>query len=133
MFRRLWKREKGQTLVEMALVAPILFVVVFMGISLLLGAGAKAVVEDAAREGARWAALGLGSPATIVDQVLAENNLSVTSSNPVVSTSTNGSYVTVTVQYNQPTLVPGVMGLLPGGGGPGQYYTLVGASTMKVE
>ena len=70
------KRRTGATLVETAVIYPVLFVVVFSIIILGIGVARYQQVAHAAREGARWAAVHgdrysqeLGVPAATADDI----------------------------------------------------------------
>jgi len=58
--------ERGAAAVEMALVLPVLLLVVFGMMDFGRMLNAQITVNEAAREGARWAALGQASPGTRV-------------------------------------------------------------------
>ncbi len=124
------KNHRGQTLVEFALVIPwlILLVVGVMEFGLILNQ--YMVVAEAAREGARSAALG-GDDATVTGVVkgavpspgMDSNQIKVT---VVPATRTRGNSVTVTVTYPLKTITKMMSGFFTQG-------TVQGSATMRVE
>jgi len=102
------KRNKGQTLVEMAIVLPILVALIFGMTDFARVLNGYLATTEASREGARVAALS-GNDASVV---LAVNNaapnldptkLTVTT---VPETRTRGDTVTVTVTYSIDIITP---------------------------
>jgi hypothetical protein len=112
-FKKLLKSEEGQAMAETAVVLPII-TAIFLGI-LIFGfvMYAKIVVVDAARDGARHYALGLGDPTPIVQEVITDGKLNQADIESV-TTSTSGDYVTVSVSYLQDVFVPGIGTMLGG-------------------
>lgn len=125
------RQEKGQALVEMALIMPLL-------IMLLLGIvefgrifNAYLIVANGAREGARAAAVGttdtgIGMKVFNVSSGLNLSRLSVQIS-PSASNRDPGSSVTVTVRYSVPLVAP-FYGLVVS-----DPFPIVRATTMRVE
>lgn len=134
------KDEKGQALVEAALVLPILSAI-FLGILIFgLMINAKIVVVDAARDGARHYALGLHTSTGVsVQEKVVESITNGWSLKPErvqpVRIEDNGTYVKVTVQYRQPVFVPGLRRLLGGDEdiGEGGYFSLEHSALFKKE
>src|SRR5690606_10468168 len=56
MLRRLWRDERAQTMVELAIVMPVLLIVLIGVVQFALVYHAKSVATTAAQEGARFAA-----------------------------------------------------------------------------
>lgn len=126
-------RQKGAAAVELAIVLP-LFGILLLGI-LEVGGMARdhQVLQNAAREGARFSALptnrmsGASNPAAVesviksrVISYLANEGITVTDSDIVVNQTypitvgaltIEGSQITIT--YTRPLLTPGVTGLIP--------------------
>ncbi len=132
---KLRSRERGQALVEFALVLPILLYVVLGVFDLGWGIYAYTVVSSAAREGAHYAtldmtisriqdqavkrAIALNIPTSSVQVVCAHSGLSVSCSSDTAAT---GDTVTVTVPY---TFNPLTLFFTP--------FTVTGKSTMTLE
>jgi Flp pilus assembly protein TadG len=57
MFRRLPRRERGQTLIEFAFIAPIIFLFLFTIVDFGLAMDRRITIQHAVREGARYAAV----------------------------------------------------------------------------
>lgn len=142
MFRKTRNDRKGLETVEMAINLPILLYIVFACIIFLLSMYAKIVVIDAAREGARAAAILItagsdedrkpAAEAKIRDVLekggLNPDNLNLTDTQVII----DGDTVEVRVVYNQPCFAPGLPMLV--GGEPWQdYFILSGSSVFKKE
>lgn len=132
--------ERGQTLVEFALIAPVVLLILMAILSFGLAFSWKIMLNGAAREGARIGAVG-SNTATVVSKVMA-NLSSLPNSNTVsVSIATThtdgttlgnntdaretGGYITVTVSYN--AQVVNIPGIISGN------RSLVGRSTFRME
>jgi Flp pilus assembly protein TadG len=113
------RTERGAAAVEFALVAPLLFALVFGMIDFGWAINRYAVVGNAAREGVRMASL--GSPATTVSSSVAASlsgiggggstTVSVTCEKPdsspcVYSSAVGGDTAIVTVEYHVGWLTP---------------------------
>ena len=121
------KNNRGQALVEFALVLPMLLLLVVGMMHFGLIINQYMVLAEAAREGARSAALG-GSNATVaavVAQAAANSHLTVNINPPVTRVRGNG--VTVTVVAANVTVIPLLRQFFPTG------LTVRGAATMRVE
>lgn len=127
-FRLFRHSEKAQSLVEFALVVPILILLVFGIIEFGNLWMSMNVVTNASREGARLAAVtapDTGQITTSVNAILATANMTATNitvTGPVAVT----NEVTVTVQV---TYTPLTGGIIPGLGG----LVLQRATTMRWE
>ncbi|MBO8128934.1 MAG: pilus assembly protein [Peptococcaceae bacterium] len=100
-------RKRGAIATEVAITLPL---IVFMGVSvmtLILTGWAKIITTDAAREAARHVALNLGTAQEKVEEVITDGHLKVANIKKV-DVIENTNYVTVTVEYDQPTIVPGL-------------------------
>lgn len=126
MYRRQRNGERGQATVELALVLPL--VVLFALVTLQLGVLAKdlVLVQHAAREGARAAAVeptgGAARAAVVGSSSLDGVRLSVSLSGGTA----RGSQTTATVTYQAPTNVPLIGALIPD-------ITIESSVTMRVE
>ncbi len=108
------KNQKGQALVELALVLPVLLILV-MGIAAFGQIVSEYVtVNNAARDGARYASVGY-SDSSIV-QIIASNiskdNLTITLS-PSALNRVRGAQVTATVSYSVHVDIPIISAILP--------------------
>ena len=125
------REEKGSAVAESAILFMIYFYIIFMGIVFSLAIWSKIVVYDAAREGARYQALGNGSAAVKVNETL-QDGLLKTANVQSINISSGSNYVTVTVKYNQPSFLPLLPTLL--GGSPfDTNFVINGAALFKIE
>ena len=127
--------EKGQNLVEFAMVVPIFLILVFAIVDFGMGFHAWITVTNAAREGARIGAVGADSAtieARVVDTAssLVEEDLNVTVVN---AQGTPGEAVSVDVEYDYDLITPlsNVLGLL--GGSMGSPITFHSEAEMRIE
>lgn len=127
--------EKGQNLVEFAMVIPIFLILVFAIVDFGMGFHAWITVTNAAREGARIGAVGADSAtieARVVDTasslVAADLNVTV-----VNAQGAPGEAVSVDVSYDYDLITPlsGVLGLI--GGGFGSPITFHSETEMRIE
>ncbi len=127
--------EKGQNLVEFALVLPIFLILVFGIIDFGMGFHAWITVTNAAREGARIGAVGADS-ATIQTRVvdtadsLDASDLTVTVVN---AQGAPGESVSVDVDYNYDLITPlsSFLGIF--GGGIGSPIAFHSEAEMRIE
>ena len=125
------REERGSAVAESAVLFMIYFYIIFMGIVFSLAIWSKIVVYDAAREGARYQALGYGSAAVKVNETL-QDGLLKTANVQSINISSGSNYVTVTVKYNQPSFLPLLPTLL--GGSPfDTNFVINGAALFKIE
>ncbi|WP_157862938.1 TadE family protein [Desulfofarcimen acetoxidans] len=129
---RLLKCIKGAYTAELAVILPIIIFITAGGMIFSLSIWAHIVVVDAAREGARYEALNLGSADTKVDEVLSDGNLNVANKQSV-SVIKDANYVTVTVKYNQPSVIPGLPQLLGHGASWGNSFLIESSQVFKLE
>ena len=133
--------KKGQALVEMALVLPLLVYIMMAIATFGIAVNSKIAVSGAAREAAREYAIYkdpsrmrnraedfLKGSITASPAEFAQNFNKMTD----VTYTVNGDYVTVKVTYRQPVYVPGAF-LLLGGAGIGDRMTLSSSATFKME
>lgn len=126
-------------MVELALVIPVFFVLVFGIIDFGLGLRAWITVTNAAREGARVGAI-RGDCDEIRAQVIATSGGLVTSDDQITIDPddcawTPGEPVEVTVDYEYTLITPlaGMLDLLPGESGIDSSFNISSASNMRVE
>ncbi len=113
---RLTKNQEGQSLVEFALVIPLLLIILMGIIEFGLMFNSFIVITNGSREGARLASLG-GTDTEIVERVelvtrsIDITNITVTIS-PNYSSRSNGEMVTVLVEYDYQMISPIISNLL---------------------
>lgn len=135
-FRRLRRKAadaRGQSVVELALLLPVLMLILVGAIDLGRLVQAEVVVNNAARVGAQYASVqGVGDTTAIRNQVLAEMTQlqGIAGSNPGIAISSGldnesmtKAMVTVTYRFQPVARIPA----LP------TVYTLTNTSTMRVK
>lgn len=133
--QKIINNRKGMETIEFIIVIPMLIFLVFGSISYMLAIYAKIAVVDAAKEGARAAAIGVSTAEQKVREVLkgfnlkAENIESVTQKDDIED---NSKYISVKVVYNQPSLFPGVSKMLSVNN-TGSYFRLSSTAVFKKE
>jgi Flp pilus assembly protein TadG len=128
--------ERGQSLVEFALILPLFLLLMFAIVDFGMGFYSWITVTNAAREGARIGAVGADSP-TIQQRVkdtagsLNNSNLTITVSN---AKGNSGETVGVTVNYKYQLITPlsGLMNLVSGGS-IGPNINFASTSQMRLE
>jgi len=128
--------DRGATAVEFALLLPLLLLLVFGIIDFGRAINAQITLTQAAREGARLAALGQpnvvsGTQAAATGLSLSPGNIAVTSC-PAGATQTTDAAVTVSYSFSFVTPVGAIAGLF-GGGGFGAPITLTATGEMPCE
>ena len=133
------RRERGQSLVELAFALPIFLIIVFGIIDFGLGLRAWISITNAAREGARVGAV-RSTCDEIRDQVKNTSGGLVTSDDQIDITPsscswTAGSSVSVTVSYDYELITPlgGMLSLFGGGAGLPSSIHIESTSDMRVE
>ena len=133
------RSERGQSLLEFALVLPVFLVLVFGIIDFGLGLKAWISITNAAREGARVGAV-RGTCDEIRQQVKDTSGGLVTSDDQIEITpedcdGTSGDSVTVTVTYEYDLITPlgGMLSILGSGAGLPSSFELESTSDMRVE
>jgi Flp pilus assembly protein TadG len=128
-----FRSERGQASVELALVLPVLLLILFGIMEFGRVFSAYLVITNAAREGARQAAIGANNT-TIVDTVYnAASSLGDLSSLTVsidpyeAASRVTGAEATVTVNYSVDLVVPIISSLAP------DPFPLRAQSVMRVE
>jgi Flp pilus assembly protein TadG len=132
------QRSSGQALVEMALVLPILFVMVFAILDFGLGLRAWISITNSAREGARVGAV-RGTCDAIMDRVKATSGGLVTDDDQITITPATcngaaGSSVIVNVNYDYDLITPlgGMLKFLGASTFP-STFNIQSSSDMRVE
>jgi Flp pilus assembly protein TadG len=128
---RLYRRECGQSTVELALVLPLILLLLIGMVEFAQIASGYLTIQHAAREGARVGVTGVGDAAIIERvrdsaRVLAASRLTV-SVGPVESLRKSGGSLTVRVAYRHTLMTPLVAQIL------GSEITLESELTMRVE
>jgi hypothetical protein len=112
-------KERGQSLVEVAITMPILLLIVMSILDLGRAYYASITLSDAAAEGAAYAALHPSRTVQIIERVADGSNPLVVIEPETVSVyapdTTPGRPVTVTIEYDYEILTPLVNGFLEDG------------------
>ncbi len=116
------KNEKGSLAVEFAILSLLMFFMAGAVLSMIFLGWAKMITSDAAREAARYEAIHLGNAQDKVNEVIQEGSLKTS----------NVTGVTVTVNYDQPSLIPGLP-LLMGQSMWDDNFHLTSSSVFKKE
>ncbi|MEL7563574.1 MAG: TadE family protein [Dehalobacterium sp.] len=131
MIIKLLKCAKGQAMVELALILPILLLLIFGIVEFGRIFSTQLLLTSSAREAARIAAVG-ASDIAIVTNV--ENNASVLDSSKIMVTISpdelsriRGNAVTVHIEYPVKIYAPIISGII------GDPFTVNGEATMRVE
>lgn len=139
LIRKKENGERGQSLVEFALIVPLFLLLVFAIVDFGMGFYSWITVTNAAREGARVGVVGADS-ATITQRVndtagsLAGPNLTVTVTNASDQNGDSGEEVSVAVVYRYQLITPvsSVLNMLSGGTlGPNINFSAT--SKMRIE
>ncbi len=125
------RNEKGQAMVELALVLPLLLILIFGIVEFGRVFNAYLIVNNAAREGARVGVVG-ATDTTITqktkDTALTLDPLQIaTTITPISSSRVRGAALTVAVEYPVTIYAPLIMDIV------GNPYTVHGSATMRVE
>lgn len=151
--RRLFRDERGQSLLELAISLPLIIAFMLGAISLTMAANGRNVVTNAARNAGRFAAIecGAGKSNWLNDTInlvrtdLEKGALKVGTFAPVNSNATPGQwyvtasctgpggFVTVEVQYAQVNLFPPLQLLLTGQGGSSNHFPMKVSVVFPVE
>ncbi|MDP4092184.1 MAG: TadE/TadG family type IV pilus assembly protein [Bacillota bacterium] len=112
-----WKSQKGQSLVEMALILPILLILVMGIIDFGLLFGNYMTIDNASREGARNAVVGkTDTQVTDIVQGMTQNldraDMKITIY-PGQSVRKKGDEVTITVEYDNKLITPIISAIIP--------------------
>jgi len=133
------KGERGQAMVEFAMIVPIFLLLVFAIVDFGMGLYSWITVTNAAREGARIGAVGADST-TITQRVrdtagsLNNSNLTVTVQNASDQGGVSGSSVSVHVDYQYHLITPvGNILHLVSGGNIGSVIDFNSTTEMRME
>ncbi|MGB5994784.1 MAG: TadE/TadG family type IV pilus assembly protein [Candidatus Deferrimicrobiaceae bacterium] len=130
------KREKGQNLVEFALILPVFLLLVVGMAEFGRGWMTRNILTSAAREGARVAAIQPDSPTSITQGTLAANDVLNSANLPapppvvIVDTAPGLSFPAVQVDVTY-TVSVFLANFIPGLSGP--TFNLKGTATMRRE
>ena len=126
------RRERGQSLVELALVLPVFLVIVMATIDFGWAFNNYITVTNAAREGARLGAIG-STKADIESKATAKAPSGATAT-ATGAGGASGSEVKVKVEYNY-TYIPPLGGLLSllSGGSVSNSINLASETSMRIE
>lgn len=108
--KRIFKSEKGQSLVEFALVLPILLLLVFGIVEFGRAFNTYLIISNASREGARYAVVGAEN-GEIIDAIEAKTSTLGSSVDILISpedksSRTNGEPVDIKVSYSLSLITP---------------------------
>lgn len=125
------KSRKGQSIVETALVLPLILMILLSIIEFGRIFNAYLVITNASREGARAAAVG-ASDAEIMNRIInTAGTLNAVAMKITVSPSTlnriQGSQVTVMIDYGVDIITPLIGGIIP------DPYKLSAKTVMRIE
>ncbi|PTL39145.1 TadE/TadG family type IV pilus assembly protein [Alkalicoccus saliphilus] len=124
------KSEKGQSMVEFALVVPLLIVLLFSIVDISRLFHASLTIDHAGREAARAASVQLSDTEVMSAAVDNGSSISLSSSHvqvsPMENGRTSGNKVTVTITYPVDFLTP-VVGNLAGS------FELQNTTVMRIE
>lgn len=129
--RSLIKSNKGQSLVEMAIVLPILLMLVFAIIEFSRVLSSYLIIENLARDAARYGAVGHNDAE--IQALIASKNPGLNSAvliatpSPIFTARSRGDTLTVTVKYQVTLVAPFVGEFLP------NPYPLETSCSMMVE
>lgn len=126
------KKRKGQSLVETALVLPVILLLLTAIIDFGLLFNNYLIVSNASREGARGASLGNTNEQIInavnnATSTLDNTRLSITITPNAYVSRTSGMTVTVSVEYQYSMITPIIAAVIPG------PFDLETATTMRCE
>lgn len=132
MKQTLLKNRKGQSLVETALVLPVILLLLTAIIDFGLLFNNYLIVSNASREGARGASLGNTNEQIIntinnVTTSLDDTRLSITITPNQLTGRTSGMTVTVSVEYQYSMITPVIAAVIPG------PFDLETTTTMRCE
>ena len=134
------RRQRGQNLVEFALVVPIFFVIIFGIIDFGLGLKAWITITNSAREGARYAAVTCAttsaSEANVIDRAVDTSAGLLTDADVTVTNcpgdSTESVVVSVSYDYDLITPLGALMTLMSGGSLP-STISMSSSADMRLE
>ena len=123
--------KRGQSIVEMAIILPILILILMSIIDFGLMFNSALVINNASREGARSAAVGHGdSEITAMIQNLTseldQGSISI-EINPLEGSRTRGEQVTVRITYQNEMITPIISAIV------GDFVELNAETVMRVE
>lgn len=135
LFRRACEDDRGQALVEFALVSVLLFTLLFGGLDFGRALNAWAVVTHASREGARVAAVQCTAVAncnplvqTAIEGALVGINVPAARWQMDAGPYVSGGPVHVRIEYDIVPIIPLIAVFIPGG-----VLTVHGDTTMRLE
>ena len=132
MIKKLQKKRKGQSLVETALILPVILLLLTAIIDFGLLFNHYLIVSNASREGARGASLGntneqITNTVKNVASTLDESKLSITITPNRPADRKAGTTVTVAVKYQYSMITPIIAAIIPG------PFDLETNTTMRCE
>jgi Flp pilus assembly protein TadG len=138
--RRARRGERGQTMVEFALIVPLMLVIVFGIVDFGRAYSVWVTITNAAREGARYGITNPTDTSGITSSVKkasgSYNDTHLTVSTPTCSTAcTSGNSITVTANYSLSLITPvaGLVKFIVPSIKIKSTWTLTSSSTMRIE
>jgi Flp pilus assembly protein TadG len=130
-------RDRGAAAVEFALLLPVLLLILFMIIDAGRALNAQITLTEAAREGARLAALGQPNSTVQSSTVAAATGLTGVTAQVVTACApgagpTSDATVSVSYTFSFVTPIGAIAGLL-GGSGPGSPFVLTAQGVLPCE
>lgn len=138
--QRIRSRERGQSMVELALIMPLVLVLLFAIVDFGRAYSAWVTITNAAREGARYAITDPTNTNAITNRTLStagsygsDGNLGVSVSCP--SGCVSGKSVVVQTTYNLSLITPlvALVKLIPGTNSVPSTFTLTSSADMRIE
>ena len=125
------KNNRGQSIVELAILLPVLVMIMLGILQLGLVFNAYTMISNGAREGARTAAVGGDDSAVLVSTGANTSNLNAdklaVTITPSAGSRVSGDAVVVNISYDVDVIVPLIGGII------GNPIELNASSTMRVE
>ncbi len=113
--KKLYKTDQGQSMVEMAIVLPVLLLILFAIFEFGRILGAYMLINDLARDGVRYGVVGV-SDKNIKDNIMENDSfLSITSANIKITPSsrTIGASLKVRLDYEMDIITPIISSVVP--------------------
>lgn len=115
IIKKLFKSKKAQSMVEMAIVLPLLLLMLFGIIEFGRILGGYMIIHDLAREGARYGVVGM-SDANIRNHIITNDSFLSIASGDITITPGNrtvGSPLTVGIDYDMDIITPIISNIVP--------------------
>ncbi len=113
--RKLFRSKRAQSMVEMAIILPVLLLILFSIFEFGRVLGAYMLIHDLTRDGVRYGVVGM-SDVSIKDHIITNDSfLSITSDDITITPGTRiiGSPLTVRIDYDMDILTPIISSIVP--------------------